>query len=199
MDEHSPTKTNTMTYQYQETYQNLKWADSPLEAGDYEACSFRNCDFSEAEINEINFIECEFSDCNLSNAELDDATFQEVGFKDCKLLGVQFEHAKSFGFAVRFEQCQLNHASFFKVKLSQSSFLHCQLQEVDFTEADMRQTVVSYCDLADAIFENTQLGRADFRHSRNYSIDPDLNSIKGARFSLPEVVGLLKKYKLVIE
>jgi hypothetical protein len=53
--------------------------------------------------------------------------------------------------------------------------------------------------LSGATFENTNLEKADFRTSFNYSIDPEINRIKKAKFALPEVLGLLNKYDLVIE
>ncbi len=39
----------------------------------------------------------------------------------------------------------------------------------------------------------------DFRTSFNYSIDPQLNRIKKAKFSLPGIAGLLDKYDIVID
>ena len=41
--------------------------------------------------------------------------------------------------------------------------------------------------------------KADFRNSHNYTIDPETNSIKKAKFSLPDVIGLLSKYNIDIE
>jgi len=43
------------------------------------------------------------------------------------------------------------------------------------------------------------LENADLRTSYNYSIDPDANRIRKAKFSLPAVIGLLDKYYLDIE
>jgi uncharacterized protein YjbI with pentapeptide repeats len=52
------------------------------------------------------------------------------------------------------------------------------------------------CDLAGAIFENTILERADFRTARNFSLDPEINQIKKAKFSLADLPGLLLKYDI---
>jgi fluoroquinolone resistance protein len=43
------------------------------------------------------------------------------------------------------------------------------------------------------------LEKADLRTAYNYSIDPSINKIKKAKFSLPGVVGLLSKYDIEIE
>ena len=47
----------------------------------------------------------------------------------------------------------------------------------------------SNCDFTRATFENTNIEKADFRTSFNYSMDPEINRIKKAKFSLPNVIG----------
>ena len=44
-----------------------------------------------------------------------------------------------------------------------------------------------------------ELEKADFRTAFNYSIDPENNRMKKAKFSPPEVVGLLNKYDIEID
>ena len=70
---------------------------------------------------------------------------------------------------------------------------------MDFTECDLAASVFDNCDLKLAAFENTILEKADLRSSYNYSINPELNKIKKAKFSLPAVVGLLDKYDIEIK
>ncbi|WP_086936325.1 pentapeptide repeat-containing protein [Chamaesiphon minutus] len=55
------------------------------------------------------------------------------------------------------------------------------------------------CDLTDAIFQYTILEKADFRTAYNYSIDPELNRIKKAKFSRSGIAGLLDKYDIDID
>jgi fluoroquinolone resistance protein len=43
------------------------------------------------------------------------------------------------------------------------------------------------------------LEKADFRTAYNYSIDPEKNRIKKAKFSIFGVTGLLDKYDIEIE
>jgi len=85
------------------------------------------------------------------------------------------------------------------MKLKKLIFKNCNLTEVDFTEADLSAALFDHCDLAKALFENTILEKADFRTSYNYSIDPEMNKIKKARFSTPGIAGLLDKYDIDIE
>ena len=93
----------------------------------------------------------------------------------------------------------MNLASFYKRKLKKTKFLNCSLQEVDFVEADLGAAIFDNCDMAGAIFDNTILEKADFRTSYNYAIDPELNKIKKAKFSMPGVLGLLLKYDIEID
>jgi uncharacterized protein YjbI with pentapeptide repeats len=73
------------------------------------------------------------------------------------------------------------------------------LQEVDFTESDLSGSAFDNCDLSGALFENTNLEKTDFRSAFNYTINPEINRMKKARFSLSGIVGLLGKYGIVIE
>lgn len=47
--------------------------------------------------------------------------------------------------------------------------------------------------------ENTILEKSDFQTSYNYSIDPEINRIKKAKFSFQGAVGLLDKYDIEVE
>ena len=160
---------------------------------------FINCNFSNTDLYKIVFSECEFNGCNLSMVKLEKTALKDIRFKDCKLLGVHFGKCDDFLFAVNFENCTMNLASFYKRKLKKTKFLNCSLQEVDFAEADLGAAIFDNCDIAGAIFDNTILEKADFRTSYNYAIDPELNKIKKAKFSIPGVLGLLHKYDIEIK
>ncbi|MHB1107356.1 MAG: pentapeptide repeat-containing protein [Lutibacter sp.] len=85
------------------------------------------------------------------------------------------------------------------MKLKNTKFNKCKLQEVDFSETDLTNASFNNCDLIGSIFNATILEKADFRTSYNYSIDPEINRLKKAKFSLQGVVGLLGKYQIEIE
>jgi uncharacterized protein YjbI with pentapeptide repeats len=65
-------------------------------------------------------------------------------------------------------------------------------------QTDLSKTLFDDCDLYQAEFEKAKLEQADFRTSRNYSINPEKTKLKGAYFSLPEAKGLLRKYDILI-
>lgn len=181
------------------TFAKTDYSKSPLQIGDYENCIFSDCNFANADLSDINFYECRFISCNVSMAKLMKTAFRDVQFKDCKLLGLHFQNCSDFLFSVSFENCILNLSSFYQRNLKKTIFKNSSLQETDFTEADISNSVFDNCDLAMAIFDHTVLEKADLRTSYNYSIDPELNVIKKAKFAVAGIAGLLDKYDIEIE
>jgi uncharacterized protein YjbI with pentapeptide repeats len=115
------------------------------------------------------------------------------------MLGLRFDTCNEFGLSFSFYGCQLNHCSFYKTKIKKTIFKNSQLREIDFSEADLTSVVFDDCDLTQTVFDHTTLEKADFRTSFNYSIDPEINRIKKAKFSILGVSGLLDKYDIDIE
>jgi uncharacterized protein YjbI with pentapeptide repeats len=183
---------------YEEHFEQLDNNQS-LIPGEYEACSFENCSLREIDLSTFKFMECTFTNCDLSNATITNTMFQDVDFNQCKLLGLLFTDSNPFGFGVRFHQCILSEASFYELNLTQCSFTECTLHHTDFAQVKAQGISFYQSDLKGAIFENSQLQKADFRKAIHYSIDPNTNQLKGARFSLPEVIHLLSQYQLRIE
>jgi fluoroquinolone resistance protein len=135
----------------------------------------------------------------MSMAKLGNTAFKDAAFKGCKLLGLHFEDANPFLLALSFSDCQLNLSSFFNLSLKKTRFVNCGMKEVDFSGADLSLAVFDNCDLLGAVFGNTTLERADFRTAFNYSLDPEANKIKKAKFSISGLPGLLGKYNIDIE
>ena len=171
-----------------------------LMPGDYENCRFTGLDFSGQSLGGMHFIDCRFTDCDLSNTLPDaETSFRDVLFEGCKLQGIVFADCNHFLFSVAFKQCILRYCSFHHMKLRKIRFVRADLQEADFTGSDLSESVFEHCDLKNAHFEHTNLEKADLRTSIHYSIDPELNKLRKARFSLPAVIGLLDKYEIDIE
>jgi fluoroquinolone resistance protein len=177
----------------------VTFLDSGVLASEYENCTFAECDFTGSGLSKTKFINCVFDNCNFSNTSVSNTLFNDVKFHNCKLLGVIFSECNPFVVSLYFEDCQMNMASFYKLKLKGILFKDCSLQDVDFTKTDLAHSVFDNCDLQGAIFERTILKSADLRSSVNYSIDPEQNNISKAKFSIFGIVGLLKKYDITIE
>ncbi|MFA6875138.1 MAG: pentapeptide repeat-containing protein [Parabacteroides sp.] len=115
------------------------------------------------------------------------------------MLGLHFDDCNQFGFSISFNHCILNHTSFYKTKLKNISFIDSQLREVDFSACDLSHALFSNCDLASATFDHTNMEGADFRTAFHYSIDPENNRVKKAKFFIMGLPELLEKYDLKIE
>jgi fluoroquinolone resistance protein len=186
-------------YKEDELFEKKDYTAFALPVGDYDNCTFVACNFSASDLSERRFSECTFKGCNLAAAKLTKTALQDTTFTECKLTGLHFEDCSEFLFTPKFEHCVLQLSSFVGRKLRKITFTHCNLQEVDFTGADLTGALFDQCDLARALFEDTVLEKADFRNAYNYSIDPECNKLKKARFSSAGLAGLLDKYDLDID
>jgi len=64
--------------------------------------------------------------------------------------------------------------------------------------ANLNKAIFKACDLSGAIFSETILEEADFRTAFYFSIDPEKNKLKKAKFTSNGLQGLLHKYQLNI-
>ena len=180
------------------TFVNEDFTSSRLEKGDYENCVFEGWLFKEGYLDNQNFMECEFVNCDLTNSNIKHTIFKETSFKGCKLTGLRFEECNHLLLSIRFEDCNMTLTSFNGLALKGTFFSNCILQESDFTDSDLSFAQLPYCNLKKAIFENTVLHQTDFTESIEIDIDPALNQLKKTKFSKENVIGLLKKYDIVV-
>jgi uncharacterized protein YjbI with pentapeptide repeats len=166
--------------------------------GEYDHCTFANCQLGNADLAGRIFSDCTFTDCDLTNAKLHETALKTVTFGGCKLLGLHFEDCRDFLFNAIFSGCILELATFRDWKLKETVFRHCQLLETDFTGADLQNASFDGCDLSRAIFERTDLRGTDFREAINYRFSPEDNRLRGAKFSVEGLPGLLAEYGIVV-
>ena len=181
------------------TFEKINYAGNAVKNREFEACSFLQCDLSESNFSNSQFTDCRFIGCNLANIKLGNATLGTLSFKECKLIGVNFSECSDFLFSVCFENCLLDYASFANKKMPKTSFLHSSLKGTDFSNANLSFAQFDNTDLAGAVFDRTNLTAANFTTALNFTIDPELNQLKKARFSRWSLGGLLTKYGLCVE
>jgi uncharacterized protein YjbI with pentapeptide repeats len=75
----------------------------------------------------------------------------------------------------------------------------CNVKEADFTETNLSKADCRHSDFTRARFVNTNLEYTDFSDASNYSIHPDGNRLKKTVFSSPDVLSLLDVYDIVIK
>lgn len=181
------------------TFNNVDYAERQLENREFIKCVFDSCDFSKADLSYNSFIDCQFNACNFSLVVIEGTRLQHIRFTGCKLLGVNFSKADKLMFSFMFEDCIMDYSTFFGRKLRKTKLRNCSLKEVDFESADLAGSVFENCELEGAMFVRCNLERTDFRSSRNFVIDPSINTVKETRFLASNLAGLLYKYDLDIE
>jgi len=180
-------------------FDKIDFRENALPDGSYEECQFINCNFNGVDLSGRTFVSCTFDGCDASLVKLKNTSLQDVKFLNCKLLGVQFSDCRKFLLELAFENCMIKLSLFSGMKLKHMHFKNCNLQETDFSEADLTGTFFDTCDLLQATFFHTNLEQANFTSAFNYSINPETNRLRKAKFSLHGVVGLLDTYGIEIE
>ena len=180
-------------------FEGIDCSDQELYKMEFIACRFVSCDFTHCDLSDSDFMDCEFEKCNFSLVKLGNTGLKNARFVNSKLTGVDFSVCNDFLFSLRFEGGIIDYCSFFGKKMKKTGFSRCSIKESDFSEADLTESVFDGCDLTNSIFRYTVLEKADFRKAVNYQIDPEINKMKKARFSLFGLPGLLAKYEIFIE
>jgi uncharacterized protein YjbI with pentapeptide repeats len=180
-------------------FEKQSYADAPYPVAEHEDCQFEACDFSNTDLSGSSFSDCGFDGCQFSMTKLRNTSFRNVIFKNCKMLGLHFEDCNPFLLSIQIENCSIKLSSFCKMNLKKMKWTNSSLHELDFSEADLSSAIFEGCDLQRSIFTGTNLEKADLRTSFNYSIEPERNRLKKAKFSLPGVIGLLDKHDIQID
>ncbi len=181
-----------------QTFEKENYFGKRITDREFDGCTFKNCDFSNSDFSGSMFMDCDFIDCNLGMMAVIKSGFKTVTFKTCKVLGIHFHDCDDFLFNVHFEDCILDFSSFANKKMQKTKFINSSLKEVSFTGADLTGSLFDNTNLEQALFNGTQLKDTDFTTAYNYTIDPEFNSMKKAKFSLQGIPGLLDKYDIKI-
>ncbi|MEO9967901.1 MAG: pentapeptide repeat-containing protein [Reichenbachiella sp.] len=183
----------------EQNFDNIDYTQNGFPEAEFDNCTFRNCLMADVNLSHRSFLECEFQDCDLTGVKLGDTAFKNVKFVGCKLMGVDFSSCNPFLLELTFEQCLMNLVSFYRLQLKETTFKSCTLEEADFAEGDLTGSEFLQCNLAMAQFDQTNLEKTDFRTAYNYSLNPNSNRLKKAKFSNEGVTGLLSAFDIIIE
>jgi fluoroquinolone resistance protein len=185
-------------------FKNVRWDGRELARITFEDCRFNGCSFKETAFLSCRFQNCVFEKCDLSLAKVDKSIFTHTRFEDSKLIGVEWVNAswakkeiQRLLQSIDFTRCVLNYSTFMGLTLEKMVLKKCTAKEVDFTNADLRQADCTFTDFENSPFIHTDLSEADLRGATHYMINPLVNTLKKAKFSLPEAMALL--YSLEIE
>jgi fluoroquinolone resistance protein len=186
----------------EQRFADLVLEEATVEGVEFERCHFSTCRFRATAFRACKFIECTFEMCDLSMIGVVSSRFTNTRFADCKIIGVNWTDASSLNAlttSMVFQRCNISYSHFAELDLKGLQVLECEAREVDFTEARLQRACFTGTDLAGARFSRTDLREANFVSAKNYAIDPTQNKVKKARFALPEVIGLLAAFDVVVE
>lgn len=188
-----------MSAHHDQTFERIDFGGQQLSGNAYDDCRFVGCGFANAILSGADFVDCVFEGSNLSMVRAEGCALKGVVFRECKLVGFDFGKCSDFLFAVTFERCNLDFASFAGRAMKHTVFEGCSLKEASFEGADLTGSRFSDCELERAVFSRTKLGKVDFRTARGFVIDPDENQLAKARFSLGGLPGLVAKYGVLVD
>ena len=125
-----------------------------------------------------------------------------ITIERCKAMGIAWNEASfsniSINCPLEFRNTDISYSSFGSLKLHNTNITNCKAKEVDFTECDLSDSDFKESDFYRSIFYKTNLSGASFVGAKNYAIDPLINKVTKAEFSLPEVLGLLDYLEIKI-
>lgn len=181
------------------TFREEDFSGAQLDTIECSECLFDGCTFVETNLYGAQFDGCLFENCKLSQVVLTECSFRDVRFRDCKISGVGFTGINQFLVEWAFERSVLEFCDFGSGKFPGTAFLDSIVRECEFVETDLSGALFTRSDLDRSRFHRADLSDADFREARNYVIDPRENQLSGAKFSQPEVFALLDVFGVVVE
>lgn len=184
------------TVHLNKTFSKVIYTEESVKNREFENCTFIDCDLYASDFSMSQFLDCTFKGCNLSMVKFNATSLKNVEFENCKMMGIAFEYCEDFLFEVKFDDCVLDFSSFANKKMQKTKFIKCSMQDVNFAGTHLLKAVFDDVNLNGASFDRTNLSEADLSKAYNFSIDPELNSVKKAKFSLKDAGGLLEKYNL---
>ncbi len=165
----------------------------------YEDCLFRNCQYIDVTFQETIFRDCTFQDCVWGLVKLNHTRMQGVQFLDSKVMGTAFSDIHPISPSISFVNTKVEMCNFESLDLKEFQMKGCKVKDSIFWSCTLKNADFSDSELEGVQFEKCNLSKADFRGATRYQFDPWDNQIKGAQFSQPDVMGLLKDLQIVIE
>lgn len=181
-----------------EEFSELQLSSQQFTFKDFRNCTFRKCNFQHASFEGTRFLDCTFEGCDLSLTNLSKSSFKRCVFSSCRAIGFALSGAHSAE-NLRFEDCTMRSSSLMGLDLRRLKLTNCIADDADFTQSNLSDAVFLGTSFAEARFFKNELTRADFRGAKNYAFDPATCKLSGAKFSFPEVLGLLAVHNILIE
>ena len=186
---------------YDQTFEKVHLMPGEIITAEFTDCKFVGCEFESVAFIGCKFSNCIFRECNLNMVRVLESSFPGTRFEQSRLAGIDWTRGSWSRLTLNqpdgFFGCVISHSTFIRLECSGIQIKDCVAHDVDFREADLSRANFEGTDLSKSLFDNTNLSRADLSDAKNYQIDPVKNTLKAAKFSLPEAMALL--YSMDIE
>lgn len=187
---------------FAEEFRDMDLSAAEIASKEFEDCTFVNCDFRDAQLLHCIFEDCRFLRCDMGVMNVAGSRFSDVVFEECKMSGIDWTKALYSDVIaaapMRFLNSVLDYSSFYGLSLKEMEMRGCRAEDVDFRESDLSGADLRESDFSKSLFRNTDLSNADFTLAQNYTIDINVNTLKGAKFSRYEAIRLLEGLDIML-
>lgn len=139
-------------------------------------CHFVQCDFSQAELNNIEFVNCIFESCRFISTKITKSEFESCRFKDCNFTGLEIE--KSTLIDNHFENSRFNLSNIMLSSLYEQRFTTCSLEQVDF----LRNRLIGMC------FDSCEMKQLSFTRGKLKALGFEKCTIESAAFVIEALI-----------
>ena len=191
-----------MSYYANKTFKGEIRENEKISDCDFVDCVFEDCKFVDCSLENCSFSECVFRSCLIANVKVQEVGMLLAMFKDSALVGVQWRDFQSgiVSFPLqKLENCRLKYNDFEKMSFKKFDFSRSSIIDSAFVDCNLSESDFKDCDLKNTEFVGCDLKKSDSRRAKGYNIAPMSNRIKGAKFSYPDVLGLMKDFEIEIE
>lgn len=190
---------NTLTNRI---YNNKNFDKMNLFDLEFEDCIFEKCKFSECNLIDCTFNDCKFVNCTFVGLQTKNVNILFAEFESCTIIGIKWHELQkgSISFPIgKLDKCYLKYNQFDTLNFKKFDFKKSSVVDSTFARCDLSESSFKDCDLKNTDFIECDIKKADFRGAKDYNIDLMKNITKGAKFSYPEAISLLKYFNIVIE
>ena len=176
---------------FEQNIESLEFEPDSIKEKSFASCTFTTCKFEKTNLTDTDFEDCTFKNCELTICNLNATTLSDCTFEDCRLMGLDFSSINSLCFSPTFTSTMLDSCIFFKNRLKKINFTECTLRNCDFSSCSLIEMSFTQTRFQNTSFNENDMNKSDFTTASGYEINPYNNKVKGAYFSMPEVVSFL--------
>lgn len=189
-------------YYENETIEDVSIGDVFIKGRKYVDCKFKNCKFMGTQLDLVSFTSCSFVKCDILSIQTENSEIKNCSFKECNLIGVNWKslsETRSLRPFSKFTDNFLKYNSFMMMNLNKIDFSNNEMIECHFDDCQLKASDFRNVKFDKTVFTFNNLEKANFKNAVGYHIDITNNKIKGAKFSYPEVFGLLEALQIEVD